>query len=334
MRTMRERGRQGGFSIIELMVAVLLTLIITAAVVTLFTQSIRSSQEDDRYARMQENGRFAIAGIAEELSMAHFWGSLVSMASLTLVPNNLSAGEDCDLDLLSTAEPIRFNGNHAGATVETFDPADGTCPDKIGDLQPGTDLIAIKRVAGAETAAADREANRIYLRTNGTVGFLEKGSEAEVAGYKYWAFQPQIFYIASDVDPGPNEVPGLCRLTLDDSGAFPDFDADDCIAEGIEDLHMQFGIDTDADGVANQYKSDPTADELETLVSARIHLLVRSTETVINYTNDKAYVLGDLPASETSGGADNDGVFDDGYYRRVFTTTVLLRNPVNLAQLN
>ena len=54
-------------------------------------------------------------------------------------------------------------------------------------------------------------------------------------------------------------------------------------------------------------------------VTARIYVLARSTEPDYSYVNDKTYVLGD---ATVSGGGDN-------FYRRVFSTTVKLRNPSN-----
>ena len=59
---------------------------------------------------------------------------------------------------------------------------------------------------------------------------------------------------------------------------FPNGTADTvtCLAEGIEDFHVQFGIDTDADGYANQYVSSPTLAQIEGVVSARVYE-IRST---------------------------------------------------------
>ena len=91
----------------------------------------------------------------------------------------------------------------------------------------------------------------------------------------------------------------------------------DCLAEGVEQIHVEFGIDTDNDGVANQYLSDITAAQADTTVSARVFMLVRSSLD-LDYTNDKTYNLGHLAAI---------GPFNDNYYRRVYSTTVALRNP-------
>jgi type IV pilus assembly protein PilW len=55
---------------------------------------------------------------------------------------------------------------------------------------------------------------------------------------------------------------------------------------------------------------------METVISARIYLLVRSGDTVPFYVNSKTYQLGDEVVAAAN----------DGFLRNVFTTTVALRN--------
>ncbi|MGH8508934.1 MAG: PilW family protein, partial [Gammaproteobacteria bacterium] len=88
--------------------------------------------------------------------------------------------------------------------------------------------------------------------------------------------------------------------------------------------HIQFGIDTNGDGVANQYLSNPTLVQLGNAVLARVFLLMRATDPDRNYTDQKTYQLGDAPL----------GPFSDNFYRKVLSTTVSLRNPTNLIIMN
>ena len=55
---------------------------------------------------------------------------------------------------------------------------------------------------------------------------------------------------------------------------------------------------------------------MENAVSARVYLLARSIDTDPHFSNATQYVLGDatIPAA------------NDGYYRRVYSTTIALRN--------
>ena len=94
----------------------------------------------------------------------------------------------------------------------------------------------------------------------------------------------------------------------------------ECLIEGIEDMQLEYGIDTDSDGVANQFVSDPNAPEMTNAVSARVYVLLRGANPISGYINGKSFQLGAKQISPKS----------DAFLRRVMTTTVQLRNSVNI----
>lgn len=309
----RPKTAQRGLTLIELMIAMMLSLMITAGVLAVFSQGTRSHAQDDRYARMQENGRYAIQVMADDLRMTAFWGEMLSPSTIT---TTLTPGEDCNIGLFAAGTDLLYDDNHAGLVKTLFDPTSGSCPSLTGTIKPGADLLAIKHVAGEPTTTGKSD-GVLYLRTNGTSGsFIDDAiSTALPSGFNDWRYVPHIYYIRDGA------VPMLCRVGINDK-ALAAVPADGCLAEGIEDLHLQFGIDTDGDGIDNRYVSNPTAAQIADAVTARIYLLVRSADTDPIYTNTKTYTLGDVTL----------GPFNDGYYRRVFTTTVALRNPSHLIQ--
>ena len=95
------------------------------------------------------------------------------------------------------------------------------------------------------------------------------------------------------------------------------------IAEGIEYFHIMYGIDSDSNGIPNTYTANPSAAEMAAAVTAKLYILARTFGQDQQYTNDKSYVLGDVTIAATN----------DGYRRRVFTSTTLMRNPMYRAQL-
>ena len=143
------------------------------------------------------------------------------------------------------------------------------------------------------------------------------------------------FYFLKD---GTDGVPYLCKSSLQVNAleTLTGNAEDECFAEGVEQLHIEFGIDMDdpTDGIANLYTSTPfltlstspnvlSTNAADKAISARIYLLMRAARELQDYNNDKTYVLGTL---NVNGGA----AFNDGFYRRVFSTTVTLRNPRTL----
>ena len=85
-------------------------------------------------------------------------------------------------------------------------------------------------------------------------------------------------------------------------------------------MQIELGIDSDFDGVANQYKAAPLAAEMENAVAARIYLLLRSLSEIPGNKSTKTYHLGEKTV-----------VRGDRFMRRLFTTTVQIRNARSMA---
>jgi len=284
---------------------------------------------------MQENARFVLKTLSEDLTMTDFWGRIIATDVIdTAVASPIG---DCgiDVDIFDGNAAILVNNNHASSALPHFTP----CALLTTDIRPGTDVLALKRVDGSSTAstfvdAADVDGDSdtteiltlgasnlsngvVYLRSTGTTGtFIDDASSANPpgTGESDWRYMPRIYFVRNYYETPGDQIPALCRLAIAGIG----LTEVECIAEGIEDFHVQFGIDTDRNAVANIYTSEPTPSEMENAVSARVFLLARSIEPDPNFTSDTQYLLGDalVPAAK------------DGFYRRVYSTTIALRNTV------
>ncbi|PWK92847.1 PilW family protein [Fulvimonas soli] len=63
--------RQSGLTLIELMVAMVLGLIVAAGIVTVFLSTSNSNRAQTQMARLQEEGRFAVTQLKDDLRMAN-----------------------------------------------------------------------------------------------------------------------------------------------------------------------------------------------------------------------------------------------------------------------
>lgn len=322
-------SQQRGLSIVELMVALVLGLLITSGIIAFYLQSKRNFSQDDLISRMQENARMAMDVLARDLEMTGFWGKVVDDVS---IQKDASLGTDptwtITTDCGSTAgwaydptSPINYLADANAVTVNTDFPCIATA-----DLfsSTGNYILAIKHVSGAPAATV--ASGGVYLHSNGIAGTLYRepatGTLTSGMDWKDWQYQANVYYIGKDASR--NDLPVLYRAYLKTSGATPTMETEaGGIAEGIESFRVQFGLDTDNDGVANQYLTSPTTAQQKSLVSARIYLLVRSSNPDPSYTNTKSYNLGGSTVS----------AFNDHYYRRVYTTTVVIRNTANMLRL-
>ena len=89
------------------------------------------------------------------------------------------------------------------------------------------------------------------------------------------------------------------------------------LVEGIEYMQLDYGLDTDLDGLANNYIQAPAATEWPNIVTVKVNILARNTESTTGYTDTKIYNLG-LAENVTPGGA---------FKRHVYTQLIRLNNP-------
>jgi type IV pilus assembly protein PilW len=81
----RNRRNARGFSVVELLVAMGLSVLLLAGVATMFASSRRSYEANDHLARIEENGRFALDSIVRDVRAAGYVGcSKLSDANSTL----------------------------------------------------------------------------------------------------------------------------------------------------------------------------------------------------------------------------------------------------------
>ena len=314
---------QAGFSVVELMIAMALSLVLGAAVVTVFVNNSYSFNQDENIARMQDDARHALREIAFDISMAGHYAEL-HVPDAVAADGGLSIGTDCgpsgEVNWMYRTVESGTGNTMSIAAIDNATNASAAAAHSCfqsGELLEGTDVVSIKRVAGAE--AATLAANRVYLRTNGTVGYLFNGPAPAAPPTPVappmadWEYRPSIYYIRSFANTAGDGLPTLCRKVL--AGAGPGMETE-CLAVGIENLQLEYGIDTTEDGHPNVYMTNPTLNDIQQVVSARILLLARTTEIDTRYNNAKTYALSNAA----------NLVPNDSFHRRVFSTSVSIQN--------
>jgi len=356
--------KQQGMTLTELMVAVTIGLIVSAAVAGLFLQTTASNNQNDEITYLQDNGRYALKLIADDLEMSNFWAGLPASNRTRIGFENTSVAQnsgnptivdtiDGDVNTLcgngaattnadenwhySVTQPIEILIATSGADAITAYPCVNNDDDKVSIID-GVDVLMVKRTKGLEESS-NQTNGRPYIRGNRTVATLHKyvsgSTSAPPSGYFDWQYLNHIYYIARRYNNTPGDCPScpplLVRQALKEPGITPhtsDPAADDpefyteVIAEGIEQFHIMFGIDTDGNAEVDTFTSTPTNAQLLNTVVAKIYVLARGQSEVMGYTNKKKYTLGDRIVNA-----------NDGYYRRVFSTTVVMKNTEAVLQM-
>jgi len=318
-----------GFSLVELMVALVITLILLAGVAQIFLSSKKSYAIQNTLGRQQETGRYAFDVLATDLRRAGFWGSSLAISSGSVVPAHtdclsgdsewgrvtdlpiygLNSTEDIISDYLCIPDPGSTNGYFGQGDVLVVRYAD---PEIIG----GTDNTAFV-------------ATRFYLRSNpldAYDGLIDTGNNLGTPSVNAPASELHAYaYYIGDSGQQCNgaNVPSLFRVGLSNTGTPTEIEE---VAYGVDQLQVQYGLDTldpstdPPDNSVAAYRNAGHGDlnesaEWDQVIAARFWLLTRAECPETGYTNTNTYNIGDL--AYTPG---------DAYRRQLYQTTVSLRN--------
>jgi type IV pilus assembly protein PilW len=365
-------SRQGGFSLVELMVAIVLGLVIVAALALLFANSSRARQETDKTSQQIENGRYSSQYLLQDLRLAGYFGEFNpgSIGVPAAVPDPSAA----DAASLSAALPVAVQGYHFGQNAATASVVPAGVTALLTDLRPKSDVLVLRRTstctAGSTGCDAMDTGARTYFQTTlcqsqlstlapanqfviGTTSsiftatnpavlvaptFLAKRDCATAAATR--TFYVRIYYVANNDNPGD----GIPTLKVVELGAGA-FNAPVPIAEGIETMQIEYGVDANNDGGPEIYTPDP-ADQAykfnaadanpvwpaataypgapaawHQVTALKVHVLSRNTQPSAGFTDTRSYVLGSTASTDNT-----YGPYNDAYKRHVYTTAVRLNN--------
>lgn len=336
--------RSRGFTIIEFMIAMTLSLLVLAALTAAFVASSRSRAEIERANEQMESGRFALQILTDDLEMAGFYSHLDLDIALNVefpmvrptakinpcVTAVSAVGVNNDL---IDALPMHIQGYDSPAVMGAdLDDCLLRNPPGIDDLQPGSDIIVVRRTATCVGGAANCavtvgapyfQASLCSTDLNDTAAVnyfeLEPAADAGLTnlgrtqrdcatpanGRQYLT---HIYFITRNDSDGDG-IPTLRRAELGNA-LDPDGFTVVPLARGIQDLQFEYGIDdVGNDGAPDAFVSNPdaydgancagTAGEKAKCVAnwrnvmvVRISLLARNTIPTPDHVDTKEYSLG------------------------------------------
>ena len=142
-----------GFSLVEMMLALVLGLVVVAGLTRLFAGSREGYALLHSQARLQESGRYALAFIGRSVRGA---GDLGCNAHRQHILNGLNGDLD-ELFELDIGRALDVFDDAGGASMKAFARAAGI---KANRVIPGTDILALRRVeAPLHRVVADVDAN-------------------------------------------------------------------------------------------------------------------------------------------------------------------------------
>ena len=320
---MKAHKNCSGFSLVELMVALVITLILLAGIGQIFLSSKKSYTLQNSFSRMQETGRYAMDMLTQDLRRAGYWGGNADITAISGTQTQYTEAGNC-LGSGDTNWALMLDKKIFGLDDDRTNYA--CLP---ATTLPVQDVLVVRyaapwQVGGITTPAY--QSNQFYLRSSLFEGRLFKGSDEADATNVFTAtatrtseLVSRVYFInpatATGTDKcGGGTVPSLFRLGL--ANGVPTVEE---VAYGVENLQVQYGIDSPPqDGSVDSYvdAGGPTDAMWDQVIAVRIWLLIRAECPDTGYTNTNIYNMAgaDLPA------------FNDNYRRKLYTSTIHMRN--------
>ncbi|MGB5832837.1 MAG: PilW family protein [Thiohalocapsa sp.] len=338
-------NRQHGISIVELLVAMIIGLFLVSGVLGLFITNKGVYTNTVRATELQENGRFALGYLLNDLRHAYFFGGKhfdsFELHGDSETPSNADVENNCSgVDAvyhfneksLPGSLPLHGSTATSSSAIGCIDDAmivNGIPSDililKLARPQPLYNLADL--VYGDVYVASNRLSGMLRLFTaDTTMPSLSpscSGRTDQCLPYgAYWKYQFRAYYIRAPARDG--EPPTLTRMTMKWDATDGMKIVPEDLVEGVEGMRFLYGVSTDGQPAIFQQASDVT--NWNDVVSVQVHLLLRNTLPNSSYRDTSSYQMGDVSVTATKGSAASQGAKLRNFHRTVVSTTVMLRN--------
>jgi type IV pilus assembly protein PilW len=299
LRIQNPMNRSAGFSLVELMVAMALSMVLLLGVVSIYTNSKQTYNTQEGLSRLQENARFAMGRLTREIAAAGYLGCLeVNEASAVVNTLQDQAGVfnfnapitgTNDNGLLGS-DTITVARAVAGGSLLVIEPMNkGDSPIKLdkdaqgyGDIEqhdvlviadcskaaafmvtnvPGNDGI-IQHVTGVSDGDGQQNTTKDLRHQFGNPT-NSRASVLRVGGSRF------------EIDDSARgnctaATPGYCAL----------FQNGDELVEGVQNLQIEYGVDTNGDTQVDAYETANAVGDWSEVVAVRLSLTVNEVERV------------------------------------------------------
>ena len=322
------RKNQLGYSIVEWMIVIVLTLFLSAGVLTVFVSSQRATTESLTTSERQENAAFALQILTRDLKQAYFFAQATgeNKSLWDLNGASLATSLDCLDNTGSGTFPTagKYRQLWASTVPSVTANLKMACindSDSATTPIPGSGFISIKRVRGLAQSSAF-QADRYYLDIKptgikvylGSASALATGAVAPV-----WQYIHHVYYLDKEAD-----IPRLRRIRLEKDKML----TEEVLVEGIENMQFMFALDkliaSERDGSIHAFvnASQVTDNDWDSgrVIGIKVYLLARSLDPTPGYVNNDTYQLGSESFSAPG----------DAYKRELVSHVLTFQNSVLL----
>lgn len=328
-----------GFSLVELMVALALSMLLLLGVVAIFSSSRVASESTDQLSRIQETGRFALDEMSRRVRSAGFSGcarapnySSSALANRTVLQwafdrgavEGIDGATSADSDVVAVRgirmdfQPIPLTADMAStqAPLTVANTTGIRASDVVvaysceGQSFFQVTAVGATTLAHAVTAGTNSTAGNVFATTNYPFRIDAEVAPVDTAVYFVAESSPAV---APTTLPPPTPPAGAAKSLYRRIG----FGTVDEVVQGVEQMQAEYGVDVDGDRVIDRYNNARDVTNWDRVVAVRVTLLVRSVDRYGTDTDQRTYRLPDNITVAAPG---------DRRLREIFTATASIRN--------
>ena len=345
-------SRQKGLSLIEVMVALALSLVITLGLTQIFSSNSQSFRVAEASARLQETGRLATSIIGREIRNASYWGCLGDQGIRDGRLNSILDQSTFDVSALlrgldgengsgpGGSDRLSMGGVNGNSAVSvTFQPSQQAANLRVDDSDSfnENDILIVTNCSQGDVFQVTNvnTNNEVVVHNSGNVSdgpgnstqALSTNYNDDPDGASVFRPRQQRFYLRDNAD-------GIRELVTDGIGitgsGIGNFSTPVALLQDVMDFQIQFGVDTNQNGTIDAWE-DPEGltlsgrTQADNTIAVRLSVLVRSSNDRVTDGGQSYCYPGWLDCASDSSLL-TEAADDDTFLYRVYSTTVTMRN--------
>ena len=327
-------SRQRGLTMVEIMVALVLSLVLAGGIIQVFNSSKLSYNVQEALSRLQEDARLAVNFLEKDIRSSSYLGCAKDTFFRSVLNNPTAYTSNFQIGIQG------YESLGSGSWAPALDPGAGI----NNPLDDNNDIITVRAVRGVGAKTTENMKDGEEKLKTAYIGMMKEDDIAIVTDCTATTvFQITDIGGSFDIKHDATGTPGnstkdLGRAYAAGSSVFSVetvtyFLRDDGdgpvlwrrngaanaqqLVEGVEGMQILYGVDiVNNDGRADQYLSANAVTDWSGVVSIRIGLLLRTLDEINPEPDTNTYNVNGVVVDPV----------DDRRLRRVITTTIALRN--------
>ena len=253
--------KQQGITLIEMMIAMVISLVLIAGVGTVYISSKRTYQTRDQLSTMDETARVALDMLTKHLEHAGY-----------ATPDKLPIGDY--MYYSGASDPVVVSCAGGDSILKSSDVISRATKNSFNSYG---DVVAVRFIGD----------DVVY--TDCANGHLPAGCRADVAP----SMQAALIYNSFFVDKDSDGMENLYCMGSRNTSKKP-------VVNGVENIQFLYGVDTTGDGAVDYYANADSvgATNWQRVVSIQVSILVRSLDPVLEAATAQSYRVLDVTVTK------------------------------------